>query len=89
VGADIGYAIPINRAFLKPYGMLGFVSYSQDIISDSGTYEDKDNSVFAGIGLRFQYSHFYADINLDYYILEEDDFDSSFTQTAVTAGYKF
>lgn len=89
VGADIGYAFPIQDTFLKPYGKIGFASYSHDIISDSGTSEQKDNSVFAGLGLRFQYSHFYADINLDYYILEEDEFDYSFTQTALTAGYKF
>ena len=89
VGADIGYAFPIKDVFLKPYGKIGFVSYSQDIISDSGKSKQKDNSGFAGLGLRFQYSHFYADINLDYYILEEDEFDSRFTQTALTAGYKF
>jgi attachment invasion locus protein len=89
VGADIGYAFPIQDAFLKPYGKIGFVAYSQDLISDSGKSKYKDNSVFAGLGLRFQYSHFYADINLDYFVLEDDEFDSIFTQAAVTAGYKF
>jgi len=89
VGADIGYAFPIQDAFLKPYGKVGIAFYSQELSFNSDKYEYNDNSVFAGLGLRFQYSHFYADMNVDYFVLEEMGADLEFTQAALTAGYKF
>ncbi|MFT6984674.1 MAG: attachment invasion locus protein [Psychromonas sp.] len=85
VGADIGYAFPIQDVFLKPYGKIGFVSYSEDFSIGSDSSEFDDSSIFAGLGVRFQYSHFYTDLSMDFYTLENIDF----VQTALTAGYKF
>jgi attachment invasion locus protein len=92
VGIDIGYAIPINPTFLKPYGKIGFVHYSYEESNNGNRYEYDDTSVFLGLGLRFQYSHFYTDLSVDGYILElydEDYSDWTFVQTAFTVGYKF
>lgn len=89
VGADIGYAFPIQEVFLKPYGKLGFVSYSEEYSIDNDSTEFDDNSVFAGLGVRFQYSHFYTDLSVDFYVLEDGPLDIGYVQTALTAGYKF
>jgi len=92
LAADIGYAFPVNQVFLKPYGKIGFVSYSEEESYGYYQIETDDSSVFVGIGLRFQSNHFYADLSLDTYTLDNydgDDYDLTFVQTALTAGYKF
>ena len=89
IGADIGYAFPIQEVFLKPYGKIGFVSYSEDYSIDSTNSEYDDSSLFVGLGVRFQYSHFYTDLGVDFYTLEDGAFDMDYVQTALTAGYKF
>lgn len=89
VGTDIGYAFPIQEAFLKPYGKLGFVSYSETYSEDNYESDFDDKSVFIGLGLRFQYSHFYTDLSVDFYTLDNGTLDQKMTQTALTAGYKF
>lgn len=92
LSADIGYAFPISQVFLKPYGKIGFVSYSEEQSYGDYQVEADDSSIFVGIGLRFQSNHFYADLSLDAYTFEDydnDDYDLAFVQTALTAGYKF
>lgn len=89
VGVDLGYAFPIQDAFIKPYGKLGFVSYSEDYFTDGYRGDFDDSSVFAGLGVRFQYSHFYADLDVDFYTLEDGPYDLYYVQSALTAGYKF
>ena len=85
---DIGTAFPVQNAFLKPYGKVGFMYYSEE--SSLGTEFDDDN-LFVGLGVRFQHRYFYTDLSLDYYLLdgEFEYLDVSLTQTALTAGYKF
>ena len=88
MGVDIGYAMPIKdsvlkSAFIKPYVKLGYQSTAQDV--DGFEFID-DNAIYYGLGLRFHYSHFYTDLSLDK-AEYEDDF--TFTQTALTLGYKF
>ena len=80
VGTDIGYAFYSEKVFFKPYVKVGFVSV------------DDDNSVFAGLGLRYQYSRVYADLSSDYFFIDGDDATIdylSYLQAAFTIGYKF
>jgi len=85
VGADIGYAFYSKNVFLKPYVKVGFVSFSEN------NYDE--NSLFAGLGLRYQYNHLYADLSIDGFYLDDDrnnNYDYyEFVQTALTVGYKF
>ncbi|WP_415230603.1 outer membrane beta-barrel protein [Psychromonas sp.] len=82
VGTDIGYAFFSENVFFKPYGKLGFVSVSDD--------EFDESSVFAGLGLRYQYKHIYANISVDSFFLDRDGYDyNRFIQTGVIVGYKF
>lgn len=89
LGIDLGYAFPIQDAFIKPYGKLGFISYAEEYVSYGYRAEFDDSSVFAGLGVRFQYSHFYTDLGVDFYTLEDGPFDLYYVQSALMAGYKF
>ncbi|WP_435235671.1 outer membrane beta-barrel protein [Psychromonas sp. PT13] len=83
-GVDFGYAFYSKEAFLKPYVALGGVSYSQDDFDES--------SVYGGLGVRFQYHHFYSDLGISAYYLDAGDTSSDdykFYHTAITFGYKF
>lgn len=82
LSTDLGYAFPIESAFLKPYVKLGYQFYSEDTGFD-------DNSYFYGLGLRFHYSNFYADVSLDKFEQTQFTVDIEYTQTAFTIGYKF
>ena len=86
---DLGYAFPIQEAFLKPYGKAGLAFYSEESFTRNGYYKFDDNNAFLGAGVRFQYDHFYTDLSLDYSVLEDGYYDYGVTQTALTAGYKF
>jgi attachment invasion locus protein len=90
ISYDLGYAFPLQAqtVFLKPYGKFGLVFYSEE--SSLGTSFDT-NDVFLGGGVRFQIGHFYADLSLDYFVLEDLYWDQKleFTQTAFTLGYRF
>ena len=91
LGTDIGYAFYSEKAFIKPYVKLGFVSLS--VADDAGYFDG--NSVFAGLGVRYQYNRLYADLSADYFFIDGDDDDFStdyygtYLQTAFTVGYKF
>jgi hypothetical protein len=81
-GADIGYAFYSKKVFFKPYAKVGFVSYSEDNYDGS--------SAFAGLGVRYQYSHVYVDLNADAFFLDADNDDNyKFVQGAFIVGYKF
>jgi len=83
-GIDFGYAFYSKEAFLKPYVAIGGVSYSQDDYDES--------SVYGGLGVRFEYHHFYFDLGVSGYYLDGTDLgtdDPKFYQTAITFGYKF
>jgi hypothetical protein len=84
-GADVGYAFYSRKAFLKPYAKIGFVSFSEDDYDAS--------SVFAGLGLRYQYGHYYMDLAADGYFLDNDENAAldyyQFVYAAFTVGYKF
>lgn len=83
-GVDFGYAFYSKEAFLKPYVVLGGVSYSQDDYDES--------SIYGGLGVRFEYHHFYSDLGLSAYYLDAGDVSSNdykFSHTAITFGYKF
>ena len=83
VGAEIGYAFYSKQAFLKPYINVGAVSFSDE------DYDEQ--TVYGGVGLRFEYHNFYTDISVDGYYLDTDDGDDyyKFIQSAFTVGYKF
>ena len=81
VAADIGYAFYSEKVFFRPYGKVGFVSYSE------GDYEEQ--SAFIGLGLRYQYIDVYADLGVDTFILDNNGEDYTFVETAFTIGYKF
>jgi len=91
LGADLGYAFPLQKAFLKPYIKIGYQFYDMQLLN-LDIVEDDD--LYYGLGLRFQYQHFYADLSFDKSEIKSDlsgltNISADATQTALTVGYKF
>lgn len=87
LGGNLGYAFSFseNSVFLKPYIKLGVHRYSEE--SDGAEFDDR--SLYYGLGLRFQLSHFYTDISLDKSEVNSDTINADLIKTALTIGYKF
>lgn len=87
LGVDLGYAFPLQEAFLKPYIKLGYQFYNLEVVS--ADFVD-DEALYYGVGVRFQYKRFYSDLSFDTSEINSViDTSADLTQTALTIGYKF
>ncbi|TEW55689.1 porin family protein [Psychromonas sp. RZ22] len=96
LGGDLGYAISMQKAYLKPYVTLGYLLYTEERVDNNPSDPTKDphsifndNTFYYGVGLRFQYIDFYTDLSFDMFNINDSNYDYSFKQTAVTIGIKF
>ena len=88
---DIGYTFYMQNASIKPYGVLGFAKFKEEISIlgvDAGKWDD--STIFAGIGTRATFNqHFYTDVRLDFINLKENGDNIFADQFSFTVGYKF
>lgn len=89
--ADIGYTFNLDGFSVKPYGVIGWANFKEEISligENLGSWSD--SSLFIGTGVRGTFSeHFYADFRADFINLETDNIDHFVDQFSVTFGYKF
>ncbi len=89
--ADIGYTFYMQNASIKPYGVVGFATFKEEVSvvgHDLGDW--KDSTLFFGVGTRAVFNqHFYTDLRLDFMNLKDGEHDVFADQFSFTVGYKF
>lgn len=91
IDTDIGYTFNLDGFSIKPYGVIGWAKFDEElsVIGENlGSWDD--SSLFIGTGVRGTFSnHFYADLRADFINLETDNVDHFVDQFSLTVGYKF
>jgi len=91
IDTDIGYTFNLDGFSIKPYGVIGFAKFKEELSAygeNLGSWDD--SSLFIGTGVRGTFNdHFYADFRADFINLETENVDNFVDQFSFTVGYKF
>ncbi|MFM2589069.1 porin family protein [Vibrio sp. TBV020] len=91
IDTDIGYTFNFDGFSIKPYGVIGWAKFDEELSvvgENLGSWDD--SSLFIGTGVRGTFNeNFYADFRADFINLKDEGDDIFVDQFSFTVGYKF